>query len=203
MEEIKIWNNSLSGKQAQEIADRLEGGEIMIYPTDTLYAIGCDALNLKAIEKICRLMGIKTDKTNLSIICKDISQAAEYARIDNSGFQLMRQYTPGPVTFIFRAASSLPRAFKGRKEVGVRIPDCPAPVQIVEALGHPILTTTVKFEDEDYTQNPELIAEHYENQPEIDFILLGDDCETTPSTIVDCTTSTPTLIRPGRQPLDL
>lgn len=192
----KIWNNELSLKQTQEVAERLEKGEIMIYPTDTLYAVGCDALNVKAVEKICRLQGIKPEKTNLSIICKDISQAAEYTRIDNTCFRLMRDNTPGPFTFILKAAGSLPKTFKGRKEVGVRIPDCPAPIQVIEVLGHPILTASIHFNDDDYTVNPELIAESYEGK--VDFMLLGEEGGVEPSTIVDCTASEPEIVREGK-----
>lgn len=196
MDEYKIWNNSLSERQARQVAERLAGGDLMVYPTDTLYAIGCDALNVKAIERICKLQGIKPDKACLSIICKDIAQAAEYARIDNAGFRLMRDNTPGPFTFIFKAASTLPKAFKGRKEVGVRIPDCDAPLQVVEALGHPILTASIHADDDDYTVNPELIAEAYASKA--DFMLVGEEGGTEPSTIVDCTGPEPEVTRQGK-----
>lgn len=196
MDEYRIWNNTVSEQQARSMAARLERGELMVYPTDTLYAVGCDALNVKAIERLCKLQGIKPDKSCLSIICKDIAQAAEYARIENAGFRLMRDNTPGPFTFIFKAAGTLPRAFKGRKEVGVRIPDCDAPLRIVDALGHPILTASVHAEDDDYTVNPELIAESY--AAKVDFILLGEDGGTEPSTILDCTGPEPEIIRQGK-----
>lgn len=196
MNKIRIWNNELSERQALEVASRLERGELMVYPTDTLYAVGCDALNVKAIERICRLQGIKPEKVCLSIICKDIAQAAEYARIDNVGFRLMRDNTPGPFTFIFKAASTLPKAFKGRKEVGVRIPACDAPLRIVEALGHPLLTATIHADDEDYTVNPELIAEAYDSK--VDFMLVGEEGGTDPSTIVDCTGVEPEITRQGK-----
>lgn len=196
MDKIQIWNNSLSDGQARKIAERLERGEVMIYPTDTLYALGCDALDTKAIEKICKLHGIKPDKVSLSIICKDISQASEYARIDNSCFRLMRDNTPGAFTFIFKSSGSLPKAFKGRKEVGVRIPDCEAPLKIVEALGHPLLTASIQTEDEDYTVNPELIAELYDDK--VDLMLMGEEASTEPSTIVDCTGNEPEITRQGK-----
>lgn len=197
MIKYKLWNNELSSKQVAEVTKRLEEGEIMIYPTDTLYALGCDALNVKALDKICKLLGIKPDKTNLSIICSDISQASEYARIDNNVvFRLMRDNTPGAFTFILRASNTLPKTFKGRKEVGVRIPDCKAPLQIVEALGHPIFTAGINSDDEDYTINSELIAEAYEGK--VDFALIGDDCGVEPSTIINCTAQEPEIIREGK-----
>ena len=196
MDEYRIWNNTVSERQAREIAGRLEQGELMVYPTDTLYAMGCDALNVKAVERICRLQGIRPDKVSLSIICKDIAMAAEYARIENRGFRLLRDNTPGPFTFIFREVSKLPRACKGRKEVGVRIPDCGAPLKIAEALGHPILTTSIDAEDCDYMVNPDLIAESY--AAKADFILKGDEGGTEPSTVVDCTGPEPEIVRQGK-----
>ena len=155
---IKIWSDAPSERQLDEITRDLEMGQTMIFPTDTLYAIGCDALNVKAIDKICALKGINPEKSNLSIICSDISMAAEYCRIENFGFKLLRDYTPGPFTFLFRANSSLPKAFKGRKVVGIRIPDCNTDREIAARLRHPVLTTSIQYEDEDYAVNPSLIS---------------------------------------------
>jgi tRNA threonylcarbamoyl adenosine modification protein (Sua5/YciO/YrdC/YwlC family) len=196
MKTIRIWNDTPSDRQLAEICDMLEQGAIMIYPTDTLYALGCDALNTKAIERICRLKGINPEKTNLSVVCDSISRAAEYARIDNTGFRVMRDNTPGPFTFLFKAASSLPRAFKGRKTVGIRIPECKTDLMIVSTLGKPLLTTSIEAPDEDYTVNPELIAEIYEGR--VDFMVDSGEGLTEPSTIVDCTGSTPEIIRQGK-----
>lgn len=195
MKTIKIWNNDASERQLDQICNMLQEGETMILPTDTLYGIACDALNPKAIEKICRLKGINPDKTNLSIICSDISMVSEYSRFDNKSFQLLRDYTPGPVTFIFKAASTLPKAFKGRKTVGVRIPDNKFCIDLVAHLGHPILTTSIEYADEDYARNPDLIAEAYEGK--VDFMIAGDDGGTEPSTIIDCTGQEPEITRQG------
>lgn len=123
MKSIKIWNNKASEQQLNQLSERMKEGEIAIIPTDTMYAIVGDALNVKVVDRICKLKNINPDKTNLSIICSDISMAAEYSRIDNKGFKLLREYCPGPFTFLFKSASTLPRAFKGRKTVGIRIPD--------------------------------------------------------------------------------
>lgn len=196
MDSFKIWGNSLSDRQANDFAARLERGELMVYPTDTLYAIGCDALNVKAVERLCRVQGLNPDKVCLSIICRDISQAAEYARIDNRSFKLLKDYTPGAFTFIFKAANALPKAFKGRKEVGIRIPDCEAPLQIVTALGRPLLTSGIHADDDDYMINPELIAETYASKA--DFMLLGDEASNEPSTIVNCLDSEPEIVRQGK-----
>lgn len=192
---IKAHNNHLSDKQINEIVSRLKDGEIIIIPTDTIYAVACDALNSKAVENVCKLKGINPEKTNLSILCSDISMASDYAKFDNYAFKLMRENTPGPFTFLFRAASSLPRAFKGRKIVGVRLPDSPIDFEIISNLGNPLLSTSIKFEDDDYGRNPELIAESYEGK--VDLIVEGDEGNLIPSAIIDCTGSSPEIIREG------
>lgn len=196
MKSIKIWNNEASERQLDQICAMLQDHQVIIIPTDTLYGIACDALSPKAIEKICRLKGINPEKTNLSIICSDISMASEYSRFDNKDFKLLRDNTPGAFTFLFRAASSLPKAFKGRKTVGVRIPDNKFCLDLVSHLGHPLLTTSIEFSDDDYARNPELIAEAYEGMA--DLIVEGDDGDTVPSTIVDCTGPEPGIIRQGK-----
>lgn len=200
MKTMKIWNGEASSRQLDEICRDLKEGRIMICPTDTLYAIACDALQPKAIERICRLKGINPDKTNLSIICADISMAAEYARFDNYAFRLLRDCTPGPFTFLFKSASTLPKAFKGRKTVGVRIPDNALCRDIVERLGHPLLTTSIEYADTDYAINPGLIAEAYDSR--VDFMLEGEEGGTEPSTIVDCTGSEAEIVRQGKGILD-
>lgn len=196
MKTIKIWNDNPSEKQLDEICGELTEGKIAVIPTDTLYGIACDALNSKAIDKICRLKGINPEKTNLSIICSDISMAAEYARFDNYAFKLLKEYTPGPFTFLFRSASSLPKAFKGRKTVGIRIPDNELCRRLAERLGHPLLTTSIEFDDEDYARNPELVAENYEGKADI--MVEGNEGDTQPSTIIDCTGSEPEVVREGK-----
>lgn len=195
MKTIKIWGNNASDRQLQEISAWIRDGEIAIIPTDTMYAIVGDALNSKAVERICRLKNINPDKTNLSIICTDISMAAEYSRIDNTGFHLLKNYCPGPFTFLFKSASTLPKAFKGRKTVGIRIPDNKFDLELVSALGNPLITTTIEYKDDDYARNPELIAEAYDNR--VDIMVDGEEGSTNLSTIVDCTGDTPEIIREG------
>lgn len=200
MKLIRIWNNNPSEKQIEEICQYLLDGGIIIAPTDTLYGIMCDALNVKAVEEVCKIKKINSEKTNLSIICNDISMAAEYARIENKIFRLIKENTPGPFTFILKTKSSLPNAFKRRKAVGVRIPDNKIILQIVEKLSQPVLTTSIEFEDEDEAINPELIAERYENQA--DLAIIAEEGKIESSTIVDCTGDEPEIIRQGLGKLD-
>ena len=196
METIKIWNDNPSDKQLRQVCDSLERGEIVIVPTDTLYAIVCDSSNPKSIDRVCRLKGINPDKMTLSILCSDISMASEYSRYDNYAFRLMKDLTPGPYTFIFRAAPTLPRAFKGRKEVGIRIPANETCRRLAETLGRPLMSTSVHFDTEDYAINPELIAEAYSGR--VEMMLLGEDGGLEGSTILDCTGREPLLVREGK-----
>ena len=200
MKSIKIWNNKASEQQLNQLSERMKEGEIAIIPTDTMYAIVGDALNVKVVDRICKLKNINPDKTNLSIICSDISMAAEYSRIDNKGFKLLREYCPGPFTFLFKSASTLPRAFKGRKTVGIRIPDKQFTTDLVERMGNPLITTSIEYEDEDYAINPELISEAYEGR--VDIMVEGEAGTTEVSTIVDCTLDTPEIIREGLGKMD-
>lgn len=196
MKTIKIWNDNPSDKQIKEIASAIEAGKIILLPTDTLYGIACDALNAKAIDEICRIKRINPEKNHLSVICSDISMAAQYAKIDNKYFRLLRQLTPGPFTFLFKALRSLPKAFKGRKTVGIRIPANETARMIAEYIGHPILTTSIEYADEDHARDPELIAENYQNVADI--VIIGEEGDIMESTIIDCTDDEPTLIREGK-----
>lgn len=198
MRVVKIWNDTPSDRQLEEVASLLRDGEVMIWPTDTLYGIACSALEPKAIEQVCRLKGINPEKTNLSVVCPDIATASEYARIDNTVYRLMRDLTPGPYTFLCRAASSLPRAFKGRKVVGIRIPANDTTRAIAEALGAPVLTTSIEYADDDYARNPSLIAEAYDGR--VGFMVEGEEGGIEPSTVIDCTGSEPEIVRQGLGP---
>ena len=192
---MKIWGDEHSDRQLDEITRDLRSGQIMIWPTDTIYGIACDALNPKAIERICRLKGLNPEKNNLSIVCADISQAAEYARFDNRVFQMLRNNTPGPFTFLCRSISTLPRAFRGRKTVGIRIPACNTCIAIARRLGNPVLTTSIEFDDEDYAIQPSLIAEAYYDR--VDMFLEGENGGTEPSTTIDCTGDELEIVRQG------
>lgn len=196
MKRIKIWNDSPSDKQIDEICSMLEHGEIGIFPTDTIYGICCDALNSKAIDRICRLKGINTEKANLSIVCADIAMAAEYSKINNKAFQIIKEHTPGPYTFLLNTVSSLPKAFKGRKIVGIRIPENKSIREVAARLNHPLMTTSIEFDEDDFAVNPELIAENYESK--VDFIVEGEEGGIIPSTIVDLTQNEIEIIREGK-----
>lgn len=200
MKIMKIWGDELGERQLQETVRDLKEGATMIAPTDTLYAIMCDALSPKAVEEVCKLKSINPEKTNLSIICSDISMAAEYATFNNSTFKLLKELTPGPYTFLCKAAHSLPSVFKRRKIVGIRIPDFKADRQLAAALGNPLLTTSIKYEDSDYGINPELIEEAYHEK--VNMIIEGPEGLLTPSTILDCTGPEIEIIREGLGPID-
>lgn len=196
MEILKLIEENLNDKVIDRIVATLRDGGIIIYPTDTVYAIGCDALNNQAIDRICALKSIKSAKAQLTIICHDISQVAQYAKFGNREFKAMKSNLPGPFTFIFPALSKLPKAFKGRKTVGVRIPDNVIARRIVGAFGHPILSTSVEGRDEDYMCEPEFIAETYSSG--VDIIIDAGRGETLTSTIVDCTGGDFEIVREGK-----
>lgn len=196
MKILKLYADNPNERYLDMAVDALRDGKIIIYPTDTLYALGCDALNNQAIERICKLKSIKSDKTNLSIICKDISQVAEYARFSNDDFKMMKENLPGAFTFIYPSLSSLPKAFKGRKTVGIRIPDNRIATMLVERLGNPIMTSSVEHCDEDYGCEPELMAQCYEDAVEI--VIDAGRGELVPSTVVDCTSGEAEIIRQGK-----
>ena len=190
---LRIYPTSINSQYIDDAVKRLRDGQTLIFPTDTLYAIGCDALNSAAIAEVCRIKGINPQKTPLSVICSSMSQAADYARIDNRAFRLMKDNLPGPFTFLLPAATSLPKAFKGRHTVGIRIPSNPIATALAEALGHPILTTSVPQTDDD---TPEAIAMRYDN--EASAMIDGGECPGIPSAIVDCTDSAnPEIVREG------
>lgn len=196
MKILKLYADNPNERYLDMAVDALRDGKIIIYPTDTLYALGCDALNNQAIERICKLKSIKSDKTNLSIICKDISQVAEYARFSNDDFKMMKENLPGAFTFIYPSLSSLPKAFKGRKTVGIRIPYNRIATMLVERLGNPIMTSSVEHCDEDYGCEPELMAQRYEDAVEI--VIDAGRGELEPSTVVDCTSGEAEIIRQGK-----
>ena len=170
----------------------------MVYPTDTVYAIGCDALNVRAVERICRIKGVNPQKSNLSIICYDLSNISEYAKVSNAAFKLMKKNLPGPFTFILPTSSELPKIYKNRKEVGIRVPDNNIVRTLVQELGNPLLTMSVHDEDEiiEYSTDPELIEEKYGNQ--VDIVIDGGYGGLEGSTVVDCTTDDFTIVRQGK-----
>ena len=195
MKILQILPQSIDDRAIGQVVDVIKGGGLVIYPTDSIYAIGCDALNNNAIERICTIKSMKSAKTNLSIICESISEVAHYAKLDNSQFRLLKSCLPGSYTFLLPALSKLPKAFKGRRIVGIRSPDNPIAVKIVQKLGNPIFTTSVAGIDNDYIAEPELIAESYADK--VDVVIDGGRGGTTPTTIVDLTGKEPVVIRQG------
>jgi len=198
MQILKIWNDKIASNQLDVAEEELKRGSVIIYPTDTLYAVGCDALNAKAVEEMCRLKHINPQKQMLSIICADISMSAKYARIDNRAFEMLKKYTPGAYTFILPASNTLPRQFKGRKTVGVRIPDNDVPRFLAERLGNPLLTASVAIDEDDIdmVRQPELIAQEYEGK--VGLMIDGGEGETEGSTVVDLTSDEIVVVRDGK-----
>lgn len=198
MKTYKMYASSINDRYVDEIVGMLRSGAIIIYPTDSLYAVGCDALNNRAVERVCRLKGINPDKQRLAIVCSDISQASEYARIDNEAFRLMKGNLPGPFTFILPASSRLSKAFKGRREVGVRVPDNEIARHLASALGNPLLTTTIEWDDADPDDlcQPSSISLHYADT--VDAVVDGGEGLASPSAVVSLLdSSSPEILREG------
>ena len=182
-----------------EVVDILKSGGIIIYPTDTVYGIGCDIYNSKAIDRLCRIKGVKAEKTKFSFVCSDISNISNYARnISTPAFKLMKKTLPGPITFILNASREVPKILqKKKKTVGIRIPDNNIVRMIVEELGNPIITTSLKIDDDilEYPTDPELIFEEFEKN--VNIVIDGGYGGIEPSTVVDCTENEPIIIREG------
>lgn len=196
---LKLYSKNNNPKDIGRVTDILNEGGIIIYPTDTMYAIGCHALKERPIERICRMKGIDPRKPNLSIICYDLSNISEYARVNNATFKLMKRNLPGPFTFILNADSRLPKIFRNRKEVGIRVPDNPIAREICRALGAPLLTTTLPLgegEDTEYVTDPELIDEKFGEK--VDLVIDGGIGDIEPSTVINCCEDTPEIVRYGK-----
>ena len=196
---VKLYEDSPNQREIDKVVDVLRDGGIVIYPTDTLYAFGCDALNVRAVEKICALKGINPQKNNLSIICYDLSDISEYAKVNTSTFKLMRKNLPGPFTFILNTTSTLPKIYKNKKTVGIRVPANNIIRELVSQLGNPIMTTSINGDDDEaveYSTDPELIHEKWENIADI--VVDGGYGGIIPSTVIDCTKDLPEIVRQGK-----
>jgi tRNA threonylcarbamoyl adenosine modification protein (Sua5/YciO/YrdC/YwlC family) len=202
---IRIFNENPNEKHIRKIADMLEEGAIIIYPTDTVYAMGCDIRASKSIEKIARLKGLNPLNPDLSLIFHDMSQLSEYTIIhDNNIFKLLKRNLPGPFTFIVKANNQIPKLFKNKKKtVGIRIPDNNIVLELVRELGRPIITTSIHDPDEiiEYTTDPELIHEKYSDFA--DAVIDGGYGNNEASTIVDCTGDEIEIVRQGLGILEL
>lgn len=195
MKQLRMYPSSLNDRFLDEAVECLQDGGVIIYPTDTLYALGCDALNNGAIERLCKIKGVDPRRQTLSVVCDGISMASEYARVDNEAFRILRSNLPGPFTFILPASTSLPKVFKGRKEVGIRVPANPIVTALAGRLGHPLLSTSIP-QDEDGV-DPATVALEYEGVAAL--LIDGGEGEGVPSTVVDITDSrNPEIIREGK-----
>ena len=196
---LKIYPENPQENLINEVVKTLENGGLIIYPSDTVYALGCDINNIKAMEKLAQIKKIRLDKAQFSIICNDLSHLSAFTRpIDTAVFRLLKNHIPGPFTFILEANKNLPLAYKGNKTIGIRVPDHPIPQLIVEKLGHPIASTSIKDDDEviEYTTDPELIAEKYDHL--VDIVIDSGYGDNLASTIVDVTAGEPEIIREGK-----
>ena len=197
---LKIYNENPSERLINIVVDELVKGGIVIFPTDTIYGMGCSIKDIKAVNQIAKIKGIKIEKANFSIIFNNLSMLSEFTKpIDTSIFRLIRRNLPGPFTFILEANNNIPKIFQSKKKtIGIRIPDNNIINQIVEKLGHPILTTSIRDEDtiQEYITDPELIHEKYEDK--VDIVIDSGYGGIEASTVVDCTSGEPEIVRQGK-----
>lgn len=201
---VKIYNENPNPKAIGQAVEILKKGGVIIYPTDTVYGIGCDITNQKAVERVCQIRGIKTDKTSLSFICYDLTDISQYTKpFDTTVFRVLKKALPGPFTFIFNASGQVPKLLSSKKKtVGIRIPDNNIIREIVKQLGNPIVTTSIHDEDEiiEYSTDPELIYEKYRDK--VDLVIDGGYGDNIPSTVVDVTSGEFEILREGKGNLE-
>lgn len=201
---IKIYDENPNPKEINKVVKILKSGGLVIYPTDTVYGLGCDVMNVKALERIAQIKGIKLDKARLSFICNDLSHLSDYVKqIDTPTFKLLKRALPGPYTFLLPGSNSLPKVFKKKKTVGIRIPDNNIIRTLVSELGNPIISTSIRDDDDilEYTTDPELIFEKWQNL--VDAVIDGGYGGNEASTIIDLTTPEPEIVREGKGSLDV
>jgi tRNA threonylcarbamoyl adenosine modification protein (Sua5/YciO/YrdC/YwlC family) len=201
---IKIYENKPSEAAIKKVVDVLRNGGLVIYPTDTVYGLGCDITNTKALERIAKIKGIKLEKANFSFICSDLSNLSDYVKqIDTATFKILKRALPGPYTFILPGNNDLPKEFRKKKTVGIRVPDNTIIIEIVKMLGNPIVSTSIHDEDEvlEYSTDPELIFEKWQNL--VDLVIDGGYGDNMPSTIIDLSGFEPEVIREGKGSLDI
>ncbi|SFN34222.1 tRNA threonylcarbamoyl adenosine modification protein, Sua5/YciO/YrdC/YwlC family [Paenimyroides ummariense] len=201
---IKIYPDNPNEKEIQKVVKILKEGGLVIYPTDTVYGLGCDITNTKALERIAKIKGIKLEKANFSFVCNDLSNISEYVKnLDTSSFKILKRALPGPYTFILEGNNNLPKEFKKKKTVGIRVPDNSIALELVKQLGNPIVSTSIYDDDQviEYTTDPELIFEKWQNK--VDVVIDGGYGDNTASTIIDLTGSEPEVIREGKGSIDI
>ncbi|WP_299124452.1 L-threonylcarbamoyladenylate synthase [uncultured Winogradskyella sp.] len=201
---IKIYPENPNPREIQKVVKTLKRGGLIIYPTDTVYGLGCDITNVKALERIARIKGVKLEKSNFSFVCEDLSNLSDYVKqIDTTTFKILKRALPGAYTFILPGSKNLPNPFKKRKTVGIRVPDNSIALNLVAALGNPIVSTSIRDEDDviEYTTDPELILEKWHNL--VDIVVDGGYGGNEASTIIDLSISPPEIIREGKGSLEI
>ena len=201
---LKIYEDNPNEAAIKKAVEVLKNGGVIIYPTDTVYGLGCDITNTKALERVAKLKGIKLEKANLSFICYNLSHISDYVKqIDTATFKLLKRALPGPYTFILPGNNDLPKVFKNKKTVGIRVPDNSIIRAIIKELGNPIISTSIHDDDEiiEYSTDPELIFEKWQNK--VDMVIDGGYGDNIPSTIIDLSGNEPEVIREGKGSLDI
>ncbi|QDO95338.1 threonylcarbamoyl-AMP synthase [Formosa sediminum] len=201
---IKVYEENPNPREIKKIIEVLKQGGLIIYPTDTVYGLGCDITNTKALERIARIKGVKLDKANFSFICYDLSNLSDYVKqIDTSTFKVLKRALPGPYTFILPGAKTLPSVFKKKKTVGIRVPDNKIALELVKALGNPIVSTSIRDDDEvlEYTTDPELILEKWDNL--VDLVVDGGYGGNQASTVIDFSGDAPVIVREGKGSIEI
>ena len=201
---IRIYEDKPSEVAIKKVVDVLKDGGLVIYPTDTVYGLGCDITNSRALEKLAKIKGIKLEKANFSFVCSSLSNLSDYVKqIDTSTFKILKRALPGPYTFILPGNNDLPKEFRKKKTVGIRVPANNIALQIVEMLGNPIVSTSIHDEDEviEYSTDPELIFEKWQNK--VDLVIDGGYGDNVASTIIDLTGYEPEVVREGKGSLDI
>lgn len=201
---LRIYEQNPNPREIGKVIKILKSGGLIIYPTDTVYGLGCDITNIKALEKIALIKGVKLEKANFSFICHDLSNLSDYVKqIDSPTFKILKRALPGPYTFILPGAKTLPNPFKKKKTVGIRVPNNNIALEIVKQLGNPIVSTSIRDEDEvlEYTTDPELILEKWDKL--VDCVIDGGYGDNQPSTIIDLSESEPLIVREGKGSLEI
>jgi tRNA threonylcarbamoyl adenosine modification protein (Sua5/YciO/YrdC/YwlC family) len=201
---IKIYEDKPSEAAIAKVVKVLKEGGLVIYPTDTVYGLGCDITNSRALERIAKIKGVKLEKAKFSFICHDLSNLSDYVKqIDTSTFKILKRALPGPYTFILPGNNNLPREFKKKTTVGIRVPDNNITLEIVRQLGNPIVTMSIRDEDDvvEYTTDPELIFEKWQNL--VDMVIDGGYGDNVASTIIDLSGHEPEVVREGKGDLDI
>jgi tRNA threonylcarbamoyl adenosine modification protein (Sua5/YciO/YrdC/YwlC family) len=201
---IRIYEENPNPREIEKVIKTLRAGGLIIYPTDTVYGLGCDITNMKALERVARIKGVKLKKSNFSFICHDLSNLSDYVKqIDTSVFKILKRALPGPYTFILPGAKTLPVPFKNKKTVGIRVPDNNIAQEIVRQLGNPIISTSIRDEDEilEYTTDPELILEKWDHL--VDLVIDAGYGDNEPSTVIDLSGEEPIIVREGKGSLEI